>query len=338
VGLLLAAELALGAVVIRRVAYTEIDWAAYMQEVGGYLAGERDYRKIRGDTGPLVYPAGFLYLYSALRRLTNQGTDIRAAQHLFLVLYLLTQFVVLLLYQSRVASFRRSCELARDKPKATRLVWSWRLAMGLLCCSKRLHSIFLLRLFNDGPAMLLLYASVYLFTKQRWDVGCVVFSLAVSVKMNVLLFAPGLLLLLLQASPDWKGVVRRLGVGCALPQLVLGYPFLSTFPVSYLRKAFELDRIFFYQWTVNWKVMRHKVCRKNLRLPRIVLSDELNLPSMLLRLSSCQKKCSTQNSCLSCSWWHICLFWAFLLAPPFRPPKEGATGEIRCCSWDGRKL
>jgi hypothetical protein len=42
---------------------TEIDWVAYMQEVGGFLDGERNYMALRGDTGPLVYPAGFLYLY-----------------------------------------------------------------------------------------------------------------------------------------------------------------------------------------------------------------------------------------------------------------------------------
>lgn len=34
----------------------------------------------------------------------------------------------------------------------------------------------------------------------RWRLGCVSFSLAVGVKMNILLFAPGLLLLLLQAN------------------------------------------------------------------------------------------------------------------------------------------
>lgn len=42
---------------------TEIDWVAYMQEVGGFLDGERNYTALRGDTGPLVYPAGFVYLY-----------------------------------------------------------------------------------------------------------------------------------------------------------------------------------------------------------------------------------------------------------------------------------
>lgn len=33
---------------------TEIDWVAYMQEVEGFISGERDYLKLKGDTGPLV--------------------------------------------------------------------------------------------------------------------------------------------------------------------------------------------------------------------------------------------------------------------------------------------
>jgi hypothetical protein len=32
---------------------TEIDWKAYMEEVEGFLAGERNYSNIRGSTGPL---------------------------------------------------------------------------------------------------------------------------------------------------------------------------------------------------------------------------------------------------------------------------------------------
>ncbi|RWV77938.1 hypothetical protein GW17_00061168, partial [Ensete ventricosum] len=40
-------------------------------QVDGFLGGERDCTKLKGDTGPLVYPAGFLYVYSAIKFLTG---------------------------------------------------------------------------------------------------------------------------------------------------------------------------------------------------------------------------------------------------------------------------
>lgn len=255
--LLLTFELLISIVIVRYVPYTEIDWKAYMQEVEAWLAGETDYMQIRGDTGPLVYPAGFVYLFALLRWLTDDGHNIAKAQFIFIGLYWIQQFTVLLIYQEMIP-WIRSRHAEKDELMVAHEVWAWRVAMAITCCSKRIHSIFLLRLFNDGPTMVLLYLSVLLFMRQRWNMGCVVFSLGVSLKMNVLLFAPGLLLLLLQASPNLKTVILRLGLGCALPQLFLGAPFLTTYPVSYLRKAFELDRVFFYKWTVNWKV--RKVC------------------------------------------------------------------------------
>ncbi|CAG7881258.1 unnamed protein product [Brassica rapa] len=39
--------------------------------VSGFLGGEREYGSLKGDTGPLVYPAGFLYVYSAIQNLTG---------------------------------------------------------------------------------------------------------------------------------------------------------------------------------------------------------------------------------------------------------------------------
>jgi alpha-1,3-mannosyltransferase len=56
---------------------TEIDWQAYMQEVQGFLDGDLNYTHLKGDTGPLVYPAGFLYVFSALYYLCSAGTDIK---------------------------------------------------------------------------------------------------------------------------------------------------------------------------------------------------------------------------------------------------------------------
>jgi alpha-1,3-mannosyltransferase len=84
---------------------TEIDWTAYMEQVIQYLAGERDYAMIKGGTGPLVYPAGHVYIYSCLYRLTDNGTNILRAQWIFTALYLATLYVVLLCYrEARVAT------------------------------------------------------------------------------------------------------------------------------------------------------------------------------------------------------------------------------------------
>jgi alpha-1,3-mannosyltransferase len=244
VALLCLAEAALCWAIIRLIPYTEIDWIAYMQEVEGWwVGGEHNYRLLRGDTGPLVYPAGFLYLFGILRYLTDDGKDIRKAQLIFAALYLVQLVIVLQIYT----------KVLRCRKRDYKSIWSWRIAMGILCLSKRVHSIFVLRLFNDGVAMLLLYISIYLFLQNYWKWGCLWFSFGVSIKMNVLLFAPGLLLLLLQSQASLLDTITCLSI-CAISQLILGAPFLSTYPESYIRKAFELDRVFFYEWTVNWKV------------------------------------------------------------------------------------
>lgn len=57
-------DLVLTIAIIAKVPYTEIDWVAYMQQVEAFLGGERDYTKIVGQTGPVVYPAGHLYIYT----------------------------------------------------------------------------------------------------------------------------------------------------------------------------------------------------------------------------------------------------------------------------------
>ena len=69
-----------------------------MEQISQYVAGERDYMKIEGGTGPLVYPAAHVYIYTGLYHLTNQGKDIFLAQQMFAVLYLATLAVVMLCY------------------------------------------------------------------------------------------------------------------------------------------------------------------------------------------------------------------------------------------------
>ena len=158
------------------------------------------------------------------------------------------------------------------------------LGAGLLALSKRVHSIFVLRCFNDGVATLLLFLALALFTSPggggggggggRWRAGCVAYSLAVGVKMNVLLCAPGLLLLLLQATGLAETLVCL--ALCAGVQLALGAPFLARHPVAYLHRSFELGRVFFYKWTVNFKFLDEET----------FLSKRLSLLLLLLTLAA----------------------------------------------------
>ncbi|NWH68357.1 ALG3 mannosyltransferase, partial [Geococcyx californianus] len=224
--------------VIRRVAYTEIDWKAYMQEVEGFANGTLDYTQLKGNTGPLVYPAGFVYIFLGLYYATDHGTNIRLAQYLFAGLYLLNLLLV----------FRIYCRTNKVPPYVF---------FFMCCASYRIHSIFVLRLFNDPVAMAILFLAINLFLEEHWSWGCLLFSLAVSVKMNILLFAPGLLFLLLQRF-GLLGCIPKLCI-CALLQVVLGLPFLLVNPVGYLTRSFDLGRQFQFRWTVNWRFLPEEV-------------------------------------------------------------------------------
>lgn len=165
---------------------TEIDWIAYMQEVKSYLVGERNYENMYGDTGPLVYPAGFVYIFSILYWLTNQGVDILTGNHLqsqsyyevvssighkfplliissfsfalestgqyiFAALYVFSLMIVLALYRSG----------GLESPKIDSFI------ALLLVLSKRIHSIYILRMFNDCVAVAFGYSAILLFTKNK---------------------------------------------------------------------------------------------------------------------------------------------------------------------------
>lgn len=234
---LLAVELCISLAVVLFLPYTEIDWNAYMQEVKGFLDGEFDYTKLRGDTGPLVYPGGFVWSYSALYFITRGGTDIATAQWVYAGIYVMLFAVIVQLYVR--------CKI------------QGRLLLRLLL-SKRIRSLFMLRLFNDCWAMLLLYLAVAtLANGRRWKLGCLLYSMAVSVKMNILFFAPGLLVVLCRALP-WHRVVSCLAV-CLVWQLVAAMPFLLYEPRGYLSKAFDLGRVFTYRWSVNFKCVPESV-------------------------------------------------------------------------------
>ncbi|KAK9907969.1 hypothetical protein WJX75_000784 [Coccomyxa subellipsoidea] len=260
--------------IIAKVPYTELDWVAYMEEVEGFLKGQLDYRELRGQTGPLVYPAGFVYVFAFLRWLTIGG-NIRAAQYVFALIYITTQAVVLWLYIK------------------AKVVPPW--ALTLLALSKRLHSIYMLRLFNDCVAMLLAYIATGLLLVQRWRASILVYSAAVSIKMNVLLMAPPVLVVLLKGA-DVEEIVEGVMQGLAL-QMFLGAPFLMHNAGAYLSRAFELSRVFQHVWSVNLKFLPER-----LFLSRGVASALLAAHLALLLLFANYRWCRKEGGLLAVMW------------------------------------
>ncbi|KAI1006587.1 Dol-P-Man:Man(5)GlcNAc(2)-PP-Dol alpha-1,3-mannosyltransferase [Podosphaera aphanis] len=214
------------------VGYTEIDWRAYMEQVEQVIAGERDYTRIEGGTGPLVYPAAHVYLYWLLYYVTDRGTQILAAQRLFGLLYLATMTIVF-------ACYRRA--------RAPLYV------VPMLVLSKRLHSIFILRLFNDCLAVFFLWSVIYLFQRRCWGLGSMVYSWGLGIKMSLLLTFPAIGALIFLS----KGVGASLkqAILILLLQILIAMPFLLANPWGYLGRAFELTRKFNFRWTVNWRFL-----------------------------------------------------------------------------------
>ena len=70
-----------------------------MQQIALYRSGERDYTLLKGSTGPLVYPAAHVYIYSWLSWVTDAGREIGRAQWVFGGVYVGALGVVMGAYQ-----------------------------------------------------------------------------------------------------------------------------------------------------------------------------------------------------------------------------------------------
>ncbi|KAF3076449.1 hypothetical protein CFAM422_001662 [Trichoderma lentiforme] len=226
------ADAVLCGLIIWKVPYTEIDWVAYMEQITQFVHGERDYPKMEGGTGPLVYPAAHVYIYTGLYYLTKKGTDILLAQQLFAVLYMATLGVVMLCYW---------------KAKVPPYIFP------LLILSKRLHSVFVLRCFNDCFAAFFLWLSIYFFQRRVWTVGALAYTIGLGVKMSLLLVLPAVVIVLFLGR-GFKGALRLLWLMVQV-QLLLAVPFITTNWRGYLGRAFELSRQFKFEWTVNWRML-----------------------------------------------------------------------------------
>ena len=78
----------------------------------------------------------------------------------------------------------------------------------MLVLSKRLHSIYVLRCFNDCFAMTGLFSAIYMYQKRQWTWGSLLFSCGLGVKMNLLLVLPTIGLILIQAIGPYQAVFQ----------------------------------------------------------------------------------------------------------------------------------
>jgi alpha-1,3-mannosyltransferase len=234
-----------------RVPYTEIDYTAYMEQIAIIQSGELDYENIYGGTGPLVYPAGHVVIYKFMNWVTKGTSDVAAGQQLFSWLYLLNLLFVLVIYSN-----------LRAKP--------W-IAM-LLMLSKRLHSIYILRLFNDCFTTLFMVLTVLALQysgilKRSFPgiskvltniVAPSFFSSAISIKMNALLYLPGFILIVYFLNNE---VLLSLIIPVTVIvfwQILIASQFLfngSIIRDSYFSNAFNFGRKFLYKWTVNFRFL-----------------------------------------------------------------------------------
>lgn len=76
-----------------------------MQQIAIFLTGERDYKKIVGGTGPLVYPGAHVWIYRWLYAATDQGRDVQRAQYIFALVYLVSLAVVVQCYRRAKVCF-----------------------------------------------------------------------------------------------------------------------------------------------------------------------------------------------------------------------------------------
>lgn len=121
----------------------------------------------------------------------------------------------------------------------------------LLILSKRLHSVFILRCFNDCFATFFLWLAIFLFQRRQWTAASIAYSWGLGIKMSLLLVLPAVGIVLLLGR-GFSGSLKCAMIMVQL-QIVIAAPFLQENAKGYASKAFELTRQFFFKWTVNWR-------------------------------------------------------------------------------------
>eukprot|EP01102_Stenamoeba_stenopodia_P017058 TRINITY_DN605_c0_g1_i3.p1 TRINITY_DN605_c0_g1~~TRINITY_DN605_c0_g1_i3.p1 ORF type:complete len:237 (-),score=32.90 TRINITY_DN605_c0_g1_i3:747-1457(-) len=167
------------------------DYISYIQQARTVWRGERDYSRVKGDTGPLVYPAGHLLVYTIIDWLVYDPVyfvSLQGIESLFTALHLISVLVASRLYQ--LASLR-SIPWSIDEVKGSKgelkapftrqksdessgVNWLLWLQLGFLL-SLRLHNTFVIGFYNDCCVTPVVLSSILFIAMDRWAIGCFLF-------------------------------------------------------------------------------------------------------------------------------------------------------------------
>ena len=231
-------------IIVSNVPYTEIDYKAYMEQIDMIYDGEYNYDHIKGGTGPLVYPAGHVVLFKLMHWLTESMNHIERGQTAYRYLYLLTLFHQFMIFYKL------------DIPP-------W--CVVLSCLSKRLHSIYVLRLFNDCFTTFFMMCTFLGLIRGSTikshkimkfilvTLVSITYSFAISIKMNALLYFPGVAIALYLISDGTLAICLYSVLMMIGMQIWVGWAFLSRYPWQYINGAFNFKRQFMFEWSINWQ-------------------------------------------------------------------------------------
>lgn len=127
----------------------------------------------------------------------------------------------------------------------------------LLVLSKRLHSVFMLRCFNDCAAALCLWLAIYLLQRRAWTLGTAAYTWGLGTKMTLLLCLPAVAVVLFLGR-GFRGALR-MAMLMLEAQIAIAIPFLTVNARGYVARAFELTREFKYEWTVNMRMVPESI-------------------------------------------------------------------------------